>query len=622
MKSSSRVLLSLLIAVCLAPIAGWADGTFVAPKFVWDKHQDINEPTQKAIIVYDAGREDLILQVKYQGPLNQFGWLVPVPARPSVEAASMKCFYELSRFTQQQRLNQQWLRRRPTYGSLDTDDQSTRHPAPVKVIETKTVGAYDIAVLSTKESGALAKWLDDNHFYVPAEKSNILERYSQMNWYFVAVKINLGGWFFDSPSTSKKLAFGELNPLQISFASDRCVFPLKISSINGKPSEVQVYVLAQEPLLDQAMYMHDLSVIYSNDVARVERLKQHFEQMRKSHEGFRARRGLPPLPPLLDDDIWKSGFPVRALPDELTEFDRAAPGDLPYCARVIPRTLGRSWWIVKKTWSFDSDQMRDLDFGPALPVLAEMLGSEKYGYIAAQDISDLGTNAIPVLLAAVDGSGPIMRANAATVLENDSDLYSNAQVQAAAPALLKSPWPEARLAALDILTSGPNRNVIPIEEVLPLLKDSDAQVRDQAEYAVVRSADVQKFAPLFHTMLTDTNSAVQIAGLRVIQIKGLPVTHEELFPFFKIPDRRAVGMAIGYFRDSQGRYDLSNEQGIPLLHNTEPIARCIGLQILKQNAAADSIALASPLLDDPNPTVKFIAARDIRQLKEARLGER
>src|ERR1039457_3183890 len=52
-----------------------ADGMFVAPKFVWDKHKDITEPTQKAILVYDAGREDLILQVKYEGPVSEFGWL-------------------------------------------------------------------------------------------------------------------------------------------------------------------------------------------------------------------------------------------------------------------------------------------------------------------------------------------------------------------------------------------------------------------------------------------------------------------------------------------------------------------------------------------------------------------
>jgi hypothetical protein len=63
-----------------------ADGCFV---FRWDKKIDINEPTQKAIIVYDAGREDLLLQVKYEGPLEDFGWLIPVPALPTVQWGSM-----------------------------------------------------------------------------------------------------------------------------------------------------------------------------------------------------------------------------------------------------------------------------------------------------------------------------------------------------------------------------------------------------------------------------------------------------------------------------------------------------------------------------------------------------
>jgi hypothetical protein len=47
-----------------------ADGCFV---FKWNKQIDINEPTQKAIILHDAGREDLLLQVKYEGPLAEFG---------------------------------------------------------------------------------------------------------------------------------------------------------------------------------------------------------------------------------------------------------------------------------------------------------------------------------------------------------------------------------------------------------------------------------------------------------------------------------------------------------------------------------------------------------------------
>src|SRR6266436_8263181 len=75
----------------------FADGCFV---FRWNKEKDINEPTQKAIIFHDQNREDLILQVKYEGPAEDFGWLIPVPGQPEVRQGSMHPFYELSRLTQ------------------------------------------------------------------------------------------------------------------------------------------------------------------------------------------------------------------------------------------------------------------------------------------------------------------------------------------------------------------------------------------------------------------------------------------------------------------------------------------------------------------------------------------
>lgn len=94
---------AFLVLIVFTTIAGTsmgpalADGCFV---FKWDKKIDINEPTQKAVILYDAGREDMLLQVKYEGPLQEFGWLVPVPTVPKVERGSMDAFYELSELTQ------------------------------------------------------------------------------------------------------------------------------------------------------------------------------------------------------------------------------------------------------------------------------------------------------------------------------------------------------------------------------------------------------------------------------------------------------------------------------------------------------------------------------------------
>src|SRR5262249_13111494 len=137
-SAKSRILLGFLTLLIATGLAGihrvLADGCFV---FKWDKKVDINEPTQKAIIVHDAGREDLLLQVKYQGPLEEFGWLVPVPALPTVQQGSMQPFYELSQLTQRQFGGRGG--RAASLGGLDT----ARPDESVKVIEIKTVGAYE-----------------------------------------------------------------------------------------------------------------------------------------------------------------------------------------------------------------------------------------------------------------------------------------------------------------------------------------------------------------------------------------------------------------------------------------------------------------------------------------------
>src|SRR6266481_3113518 len=90
---------SLLLTAIFTVVATstFADGCFV---FRWNKQKDINEPTQKAIIFHDQSQEDLILQVKYEGPAEDFGWLIPVPGQPDVRKGSMQPFYELSRLTQ------------------------------------------------------------------------------------------------------------------------------------------------------------------------------------------------------------------------------------------------------------------------------------------------------------------------------------------------------------------------------------------------------------------------------------------------------------------------------------------------------------------------------------------
>src|SRR5581483_9900856 len=101
-----------------------------------------------------------------------------------------------------------------------------------------------------------------NGFDFPKDKREVLDSYVKKQWYFVAAKIdpNQNGFVVRqgspkmgtvkktiSASTRKQLANGELHPLVISFASEKCVFPLAISAVNGKLSEISLYLLSAEP---------------------------------------------------------------------------------------------------------------------------------------------------------------------------------------------------------------------------------------------------------------------------------------------------------------------------------------------------------------------------------------
>ncbi|HTB82036.1 MAG TPA: DUF2330 domain-containing protein [Candidatus Sulfotelmatobacter sp.] len=611
-----KQLLVLGLAVMLtAATNAFADGMFVVQKFVWDKHTDINEPTQKAILAFDSGQEDLILQVKYEGPVDEFGWLIPVPNPPQVKLGSMKCFYELSRFTQMRFESEGYGRGH--YGdtmSLNAGGPGDTEP-PVKVVEIKTVGAYQIAVLSTKDTGALEQWLTANQFYFPTNKTDVLDSYVQQHWYFIAVKINLGkfgpGKSITAANTaiSGELAAGELNPLQISFASDRCVFPLKISSVNGRPSEVQVYVLSPEPLLEQAMLEQKLPLMYSNAMVRAQ---ARAESMRKTQ----SRSGLlAAIDSRREKRMAETPQPERG---ELWPYAQVAPGDLPDSAKLIPRLRGKSWWLTKQTWNFQPEEMRDLTFVPAFPYFSGLLAT-RYGYFAAANLAVFGSNALPVILTAFKSPDPKVRDQAATILENLHMPITDPQLSQTAAALLDDPEPKVRRTAVYSLLD--NWDPKYVEALVAVSRDPDEDVARAADYGLGRhKEDVQKYIPALQAQLKDKDLRVRASAMKLLFYLGETdqVSRETFLSLMSLPDQEVIGVIIGHLRNRMDqRINLSDDEVAPLLQNTEPLARLMGLNVLYQNAentGRQSVQMALPLLKDAEPGIRQRAAMVLRAM--------
>jgi hypothetical protein len=423
-------------------------------------------------------------------------------------------------------------------------------------------------------------------------------------------------------STSGKLASGELHPLQISFASEQCVFPLKISSLNHTPSEVQVYVLSSEPLVERKLFEKDLAGNYqwrTNMLAKRAESMYHLRAMEASflERSGRMKTDLRPRSPERDNQL-SSRSEIN--PEKLIPYAPVGRKDIPVCTREIALLNKKGdRWLMKQTWTFQPEEMRDLEFEPAVPVFAAALADTE-GAFAAANLLRLGTNGVSALIAAMQNTNPAVRAHAASVAENmfvaspsnrrpdDNEEYPgrpamNPELLKLLPALLNDPDPEVRLHAVNAAWNSMSPGFF--DRMLKLLRDDYAEVSEAAQgYLRSQRDELPKHIPLFRQMLKDTNVNVQIAGLRLLMsIPQVDIRRDELLPLFSIPRMEVVGAAVAYLR----KESISCEEAKPLLHNSLGMARMMGLGILRMNANSQSVELAIPLLKDPEEAIRLRA---------------
>jgi HEAT repeat protein len=559
----------------LAVAPALADGCFV---FKWDKYRDINEPTQKAIILHDGGREDLLLQVKYEGPMEDFGWLIPVPALPKIEKGSMDPFYELSELTQRQ-----FATRGVVTMGLATAGESRNS---VKVIEVKTVGAYEVAVLSATDTGSLEHWLKLHGYSIPDQKSEVINEYLRKNWYFIAAKIQLnkatsvdmvsgGGPQHvqaatpDPKALQKKLASGELHPLLISFDSPQCMFPLKISSIGGKPSEISIYVLSKEPLLNKFLFEESLKGLekqyaeWDRDKARSADARQNsIENLRVMSMAFQmsaadrpnapvresrnrrpdwtvedlksmAREGQPPAPHTLLD------FPFYASPGQILECLHVQGTEIPKTIKVLPRLKSGSWFVTKMTRTFAPSEMQDLRFEPAIPVLAEVL-PRPTGRSAAELLAQLGTNGVSVLMTACKSKDSTERLNAAFGLERLPE--NTEQTVGAVLNLLADESAQVRLYAIRAAESNWDPRLT--NALVSLFRDPNQQIRSEAA-GCLSMHELKYRTAEYVALLKDRDPNVRVCSLRVLtRLDRAAIQPSQISAMLKDPDLDAQSAAL------------------------------------------------------------------------------
>jgi hypothetical protein len=216
------------------------------------KDKDVLQPAQKAFITWDPVEkvESFTVQPKFEGNALDFGMVIPTPGRPRLDEMPRDFFKELAVYTilkkrefPQSKLLPVVLKR--AREALASDKPASSPPTPqrtstVKVLEAGIVGSLDYKIITAERADDLFGWLKENKYHYGGDEAT-LDFYVKKGWVFTVMKIDTMQMKRNADGTFA----GEVTPTRFQFASEKLVYPLKITQISVKDqTEALFYVQA------------------------------------------------------------------------------------------------------------------------------------------------------------------------------------------------------------------------------------------------------------------------------------------------------------------------------------------------------------------------------------------
>ncbi|MFF0345660.1 DUF2330 domain-containing protein [Kribbella sp. NPDC004875] len=194
---------------------------------------------ENALVQYSGGTEKITLSMHINGSSKKAAWIMPVPSAAKVELGDDTVFNRLDRITRPKIVS------RTTYwpfrglGIMGGRGDSAGAPAAggVNVQQQMVLGPFAVARLTGSSGTAVTDWLHTNGYVVPATLAANLTPYLSEKWEIVAVKL--------APKRDGESLTGSTPPLALTFASDRIVYPMRLSKGATTSQTVTVYVAAE-----------------------------------------------------------------------------------------------------------------------------------------------------------------------------------------------------------------------------------------------------------------------------------------------------------------------------------------------------------------------------------------
>jgi hypothetical protein len=229
-----------LAAAALATCPASACGGFFC-----NQAQPVNQAAERIIFADNGdGTVTAVIQIQYQGPSQNFSWLLPISSVPKSDAdigiASNLAFQRLQgatnpNYTLTTRV--EGVCRTDTRGASGTGGATSIGGGPVfqgpdasagnggvTVEASGVVGAFEWTVISldtslTEPADVATKWLKENGYDVPSGASQLLGPYLEDGLYLLALRLTKGA---DS---------GSIRPIVLTYTGTKASIPIKLTAV-------------------------------------------------------------------------------------------------------------------------------------------------------------------------------------------------------------------------------------------------------------------------------------------------------------------------------------------------------------------------------------------------------
>lgn len=230
--------------------------------FVAKAPADLFNQKSEVILVRDGERTTITMSNDYEGALDEFAMVIPVPVvlrEEQIKIVDRGIFdrldaYSAPRLVEYHDANPCYLpklmARSEAQNSAPLFDEMVVEEAEdfgVTIEASYSIGEYDILILSADESNGLQTWLNRNDYRIPEKADDILQAYIRTNTKFFVVKVNL--------SEQEKTGVDYLRPIQISFESDKFMLPIRLGMANAKGAQdLVVYAFTRRGRVEAVNY--------------------------------------------------------------------------------------------------------------------------------------------------------------------------------------------------------------------------------------------------------------------------------------------------------------------------------------------------------------------------------